>query len=117
MRGWMTSSGASACARPAEDATPAWGPTTGCSAWGRRRTWRSSRPTRTNPNRTARDPTEWTDCPAPGLTLVSFHLEHPDPESLAAPLDALGAQVDVRRAAEVALVARIDGPHGVQELR
>ena len=65
----------------------------------------------------------WGDSPhpaasaPPGLTLASFHLEHPDAERLAAPLHALGAQADVRRAPEAALVARIDGPHGLQELR
>jgi hypothetical protein len=65
----------------------------------------------------------WGDSPhpatsaPPGLTLASFNLEHPDPESLATPLEALGAPVDVHRAPEVALVARIDGPLGVQELR
>ena len=65
----------------------------------------------------------WGDSPHPaasapsGLTLVSFHLEHPDPDSLVTPLRALGAEVDVRPAAEVALVVRVDGPYGVQELR
>ena len=44
------------------------------------------------------------------LMLESMHIEHPDPESIASPLRALGADVDVRPGARVALVADISGP-------
>ena len=66
---------------------------------------------------------EWGETPhpavdaPPGLALLSLHLEHPDPQSLATALAALGANVEVRKAPEPALVARIDGPQGEQELR
>jgi Glyoxalase-like domain len=53
----------------------------------------------------------------PGLTLESLHIEHPRPDSVREPLRALGAVVDVRRAPEVALVARISGPGGSADLR
>ena len=53
----------------------------------------------------------------PGLALRSFHLEHPDPASVAQILAALGADVVVRTAPKSALVARIGGPRGEQELR
>jgi hypothetical protein len=65
----------------------------------------------------------WGDTPHPavdaahGLVLRSVHLEHPDPGALSAALAAIGAAVDVRPAPEPALVARIDGPKGEQELR
>jgi glyoxalase-like protein len=52
-----------------------------------------------------------------GLGLESFHLEHPDPASLVPPLTALGADVQVRQAAEPALVAHISGPNGSTMLR
>ena len=66
---------------------------------------------------------EWGQTPHPavdaarGLALLSVHLEHPDPRSLATALAALGANVEVREASEPALVARIGGPQGEQELR
>jgi hypothetical protein len=47
-----------------------------------------------------------------GLTLESFHLEHPDPPSLAGPLAALGADVEVRPASRAAMVAHVNGPTG-----
>jgi hypothetical protein len=47
-----------------------------------------------------------------GLTLESFHLEHPDPASLTPPLTALGADVQVRPATAPALIAHIGGPNG-----
>jgi Glyoxalase-like domain len=53
----------------------------------------------------------------PGLTLLSFHLEHPDPPSLARPLTALGADVEVRPARAAALVAHLTGPNGTTDLR
>jgi Glyoxalase-like domain len=53
----------------------------------------------------------------PGLLLESLHIEHPDPSSLMGPLNALGAQVEVRPASQAALVARIKGPRGRAELR
>ena len=52
-----------------------------------------------------------------GLTLEAFHLEHPDPLSLTAPLAALGADVEIRPAAAAALVARLSGPNGSIVLR
>ncbi|HZO69020.1 MAG TPA: VOC family protein [Kribbellaceae bacterium] len=52
-----------------------------------------------------------------GLMLESMHIEHPDPESIASPLRALGADVDVRPGARVALVADISGPKGGGQLR
>jgi hypothetical protein len=52
-----------------------------------------------------------------GLILESFHLEHPDPASLAPPLSALGADVQVRPATAPALVAHIRGPNGSRVLR
>jgi hypothetical protein len=52
-----------------------------------------------------------------GLTLESFHLEHPDPPSVAPLLAALGADVEIRPAASAALAARLRGPHGGMVLR
>lgn len=53
----------------------------------------------------------------PGLALMSFHIEHPDPASITGPLEAMGAEVEVRYASEAALVARLAGPLGSGELR
>ena len=47
-----------------------------------------------------------------GLILESFHLEHPDPASLAPLLNALGADAELRPAAAPALIARLSGPNG-----
>lgn len=52
-----------------------------------------------------------------GLTLVSFHLEHPRPEVLTGVLDALAVQAAVVRGPAPRLVARIDGPGGSADLR
>jgi len=52
-----------------------------------------------------------------GLTLEAFHIDHPDPPSLAPPLMALGADVEIRPAAAAALVARLSGPAGHAVLR
>jgi hypothetical protein len=52
-----------------------------------------------------------------GLTLEAFHIEHPDPPSLAPLLAALGADAEIKPAAPAALVARISGPNGRAELR
>jgi len=52
-----------------------------------------------------------------GLILESFHLEHPDPASLAPVLDALGADAEIRPAAAPALVAYLSGPNGSKVLR
>jgi Glyoxalase-like domain len=52
----------------------------------------------------------------PGLTLLSLRLEHPDPGTVAAALDALEVDVEVALADRFALVARIRGPGGVTEL-
>jgi hypothetical protein len=53
----------------------------------------------------------------PGLVLLSVHLEHPEPRLLDSALAALGADVEVCKASEPALVASIAGPLGKQELR
>ena len=52
-----------------------------------------------------------------GLTLEAFHLEHPDPPSLAPLLTALSADVQIRPAAAAALIARLSGPNGSHVLR
>jgi hypothetical protein len=52
-----------------------------------------------------------------GLTLESFHLEHPHPASLAPLLAALGTDAQIRPAATPALVARLSGPNGSTVLR
>jgi hypothetical protein len=52
-----------------------------------------------------------------GLTLEAFHLEHPDPPSLAPLLTALGADVQIKPAAAPALIARLSGPNGSNLLR
>jgi hypothetical protein len=52
-----------------------------------------------------------------GLTLEAFHIEHPDPPSLAPLLTALGADAEIRPAAAAALVARLSGPNGRGVLR
>ena len=65
----------------------------------------------------------WGDTPHPaasapaGLVLESLHVEHPDPESVIRPLQALGANVEVRQASQPAMVIRIHGPGGRAELR
>jgi catechol 2,3-dioxygenase-like lactoylglutathione lyase family enzyme len=65
---------------------------------------------------------EWGDTPhpaasaPPGLALESLHIEHSEPATIRAPLDALGADVEVRQAPETALVARFLGPMGTVEL-
>lgn len=53
----------------------------------------------------------------PGLVLLSVHVEHPDPPSLERALAALGADVEVKKASEPSLVARIVGPRGELKLR
>ena len=66
---------------------------------------------------------EWGDTPHPaatapqGLVLLALHLEHPEPDSLKGPLAALGSDVEVRQSPVPGIVALIDGPCGVQELR
>jgi hypothetical protein len=64
------------------------------------------------------DDTEHPARSAPhGLTLEAFHLEHPDPASLALPLTALGADVEIRPAGTAALIAHLSGPNGSMVLR
>lgn len=63
-----------------------------------------------------RAPHPATSSPA-GITLESIHVEHPDPDRILAHLHALGAGVDVRPAAEPALVVRLKSPNGRHELR
>jgi Glyoxalase-like domain len=53
----------------------------------------------------------------PRLTLVSFHLEHPQPEVLTGVLAALAVEVPVEPGPTPGLVARIAGPDGSAELR
>jgi hypothetical protein len=53
----------------------------------------------------------------PGLSLEAFHLEHPDPPSLAPLLTALGGDVEIKPAATGAFVARLSGPNGSHVLR
>lgn len=57
-----------------------------------------------------------TTSPA-GLTLESIHVEHPDPDRVHVQLHALGARVELRRAATSALVVQLNGPNGRHELR
>ena len=52
-----------------------------------------------------------------GLVLDTFEIEHPDPDSLAGTLRALGAEVDIKPASAVALVAHIRGHAGTEVLR
>ena len=52
-----------------------------------------------------------------GLILESFHLEHPNPASLAPLLTALDADAEIRPAATPALIARLSGPNGSTVLR
>jgi catechol 2,3-dioxygenase-like lactoylglutathione lyase family enzyme len=52
-----------------------------------------------------------------GVTLETFHLEHPDPPSVVPLLAALGADVEIRPAPVAALVARLRGPDGHVVLR
>jgi len=65
----------------------------------------------------------WSDTEHParsapqGLILEAFHVEHPDPLSLAPPLMALGSDVKIRPAAAAGLVARLSGPNGSRVLR
>jgi hypothetical protein len=66
---------------------------------------------------------DWGDAVHPsrsataGLTLLSFHLEHPQPEVLTRALSALAAEVTVVPGLTPNLVARIDGPGGPADLR
>lgn len=66
---------------------------------------------------------DWLDSPhpadtaAPGLSLVEFGVEHPDPETLRRQYATLGLDVTVRPAAQRALVAIIEGPRGLLTLR
>ena len=53
----------------------------------------------------------------PGLALANLRIEHPEPESIRAALDALQLDVRVTRGSEAALIVGIDAPHGRIELR
>jgi Glyoxalase-like domain len=53
----------------------------------------------------------------PGLQLESLHIEHPEPESIVRALRALGSNVDVVDADQIAIVARVTGAIGGYELR
>jgi hypothetical protein len=53
----------------------------------------------------------------PGLTLASFHLEHPQPEVVTRVLGALAVEVPVVRGTTPGLAARIAGPDGSADLR
>lgn len=63
------------------------------------------------------DATHPAESARPGLQLESMHIEHPDPQSIASWLRALGAGVEVRPGARAALVADLSGPTGVGQLR
>ena len=52
-----------------------------------------------------------------GIVLDAFEIEHPDPDSLAGTLHALGAQVDTKPGGAAALVAHIRGHAGTEVLR
>jgi hypothetical protein len=54
---------------------------------------------------------------AAGCRLVSFHGEHPDPARIGRQLEALGVELEVRRASRPSLAAVIAGPAGTVELR
>ncbi len=66
---------------------------------------------------------DWADTPHPsrsaptGLSLLSLRIEHPEPETVARALGALGAEAEVVAAPQPALVATFDGPTGEGELR
>jgi hypothetical protein len=66
---------------------------------------------------------DWGDTAHPastaprGLVLESLHLEHPDPSSINATLNAVDVDVPVTPAPEAALVVRLTGPRGRGELR
>jgi hypothetical protein len=61
---------------------------------------------------------DWGDAVHPsrsapaGLTLLSFHLEHPQPEVLTRTLHALAAQVPIIQGPTPRLAARFDSPRG-----
>ncbi|HEU4513765.1 MAG TPA: VOC family protein [Nocardioidaceae bacterium] len=65
---------------------------------------------------------DWGDTEHParsapqGLSLESFHVTHPAPESLTPVLEALGAAVTVRQATEPGMVALVAGPRGAVTL-
>ncbi|MGE0684223.1 MAG: VOC family protein [Candidatus Binatia bacterium] len=52
-----------------------------------------------------------------GCTLVEFHGEHPQPDTIRPMLDAFGVILDIRQATAPALVAILDTPRGRLELR
>lgn len=52
-----------------------------------------------------------------GLRLDSFHVKHTDPGRLRRLLDGLDVDIEVRQAAQTALIARLTGPRGSGELR
>lgn len=66
---------------------------------------------------------DWGDTPHPGGVAPaggvfrSLVIEHPDPNAVHAALAVLGSDVDVRRAAAFGLVAAIESPKGLVELR
>jgi hypothetical protein len=65
----------------------------------------------------------WGDTPHPsvsaphGLVLESLDIEHPEPREVAGALVALGADVAVKPAASVALVAHVRCRDGMEEVR
>jgi hypothetical protein len=54
---------------------------------------------------------------APGASLVSLRAEHPEPEHVRALLDQLGLNLPVSKGPKAALVATIECPKGIVELR
>jgi hypothetical protein len=53
---------------------------------------------------------------APGLELVSFRADHPDPDAVGRVLQRLGEPIEIRRGAEPALRVRLAGPSGAVTL-
>lgn len=66
---------------------------------------------------------DWGRTPQPGLgdlpslELLALRAEHPDPESLAPALEALGVDLDLRRGPRPLLEADLRGPRGLLVLR
>jgi catechol 2,3-dioxygenase-like lactoylglutathione lyase family enzyme len=66
---------------------------------------------------------DWGETPHPsrsspaGLRLLSLRIEHPEPDTIAAALSAMGAEADVAAAPHVAIVATIESALGRHELR
>ena len=66
---------------------------------------------------------DWGETPHPSTTapagcrLVGFSGEHPEPEAVRCQLDSLGVELSVKAAGAAVLIAVVEGPGGVVELR